>query len=104
MENMRLMLHAYSPDMPIYFGSKLKVFVTQGYMSGGAGYVLSREALRRFAEKGLHDDHTCSPFIMGVEDAEMGKYAYLYISGSRSLKANFKNSRKVSGKVERNRW
>jgi glycoprotein-N-acetylgalactosamine 3-beta-galactosyltransferase len=73
MENMRFMLHAYSPDMPIYFGCKYRAHVTQGYMSGGAGYVLSREALRRFAEIGLHDDRLCSPSEEGVEDIEMGE-------------------------------
>ena len=33
----------------MYFGCKFKPYVKQGYMSGGAGYALSKEALKRFA-------------------------------------------------------
>jgi glycoprotein-N-acetylgalactosamine 3-beta-galactosyltransferase len=67
------MLHAYSPSMPVYFGCKFKPYVKQGYMSGGAGYVLSREALRRFAEQGIHDAHKCKSDDHGIEDMEMGE-------------------------------
>lgn len=44
------MLMVHNPSEPVYFGCRFKPFVKQGYMSGGAGYVLSREALRRFIE------------------------------------------------------
>ncbi|XP_029450772.1 glycoprotein-N-acetylgalactosamine 3-beta-galactosyltransferase 1-B-like [Rhinatrema bivittatum] len=47
-DNLRWMLSNYTPDQPIYFGKRFKPFAKQGYMSGGAGYVLSKEALRRF--------------------------------------------------------
>lgn len=75
-ENLRYMLEAYNSSQPIYFGCKFKPYVRQGYMSGGAGYVLSREALNRFVNRALADkeqvicktkDHT------GAEDVEMGK-------------------------------
>lgn len=42
------MLLPHKPNEPIYFGCRFKPFVKQGYMSGGAGYVLSKEAVRRF--------------------------------------------------------
>ncbi|CAD6991657.1 unnamed protein product [Ceratitis capitata] len=51
MENMRYMLYPYSPETPIYFGCKLKPYVKQCYMSGASGYVLSKEAVRRFGRK-----------------------------------------------------
>ncbi|KAI6212723.1 hypothetical protein M3Y94_00062200 [Aphelenchoides besseyi] len=72
MENLRFMLLAYSPDDPIYFGCKLKPQVRHGYMSGGAGYVLSREALKRFVEEALNNTEQCKPNLAKDEDIYMG--------------------------------
>lgn len=72
-ENLRHMLYPYSPDDPIYFGCKFKPYVKQGYMSGGAGYVLSKEALRLFIEKALREPKLCRSDNEGAEDVEMGK-------------------------------
>ena len=52
-ENLRYMLQPYNATTPIYFGCKFKPYVSQGYMSGGAGYVLSKEALKRFVTQGV---------------------------------------------------
>ncbi|XP_066250492.1 glycoprotein-N-acetylgalactosamine 3-beta-galactosyltransferase 1-like isoform X3 [Euwallacea similis] len=51
MENLRYLLHYSNPSEPVYYGCRLKLR-REGldYMSGGAGYVLSRETLRRFVE------------------------------------------------------
>uniref|UniRef100_H3DAR8 N-acetylgalactosaminide beta-1,3-galactosyltransferase n=1 Tax=Tetraodon nigroviridis TaxID=99883 RepID=H3DAR8_TETNG len=49
-DNLRWVLANHTPDEPIYFGRRFKPYTKQGYMSGGAGYVLSKEALRRFVE------------------------------------------------------
>ncbi|VDK18097.1 unnamed protein product [Anisakis simplex] len=73
MENLRFMLLAYSADDPIYFGCKFKAFLSQGYMSGGAGYVLSREAVKRFVEDALPDPRKCKAKNTGAEDVELGK-------------------------------
>lgn len=73
MENMRYMLSSYDPSFPIYFGSRFKKFSKQGYMSGGGGYVLSREALRLFVEEALPNPRKCKQDYTGAEDAEMGK-------------------------------
>merc|ERR1712029_1248101 len=74
-ENLRYMLEPYKPSQPIYFGCKFKPYVKQGYMSGGAGYVLSKEALRRFATRGLGDKTgvICRSDGGGAGDVEMGK-------------------------------
>lgn len=49
-DNLRWILSNHSPEEPIYFGKRFKPYTKQGYMSGGAGYVLSKEALKRFVE------------------------------------------------------
>uniref|UniRef100_A0A4W5PIB1 N-acetylgalactosaminide beta-1,3-galactosyltransferase n=1 Tax=Hucho hucho TaxID=62062 RepID=A0A4W5PIB1_9TELE len=62
-ENLRLLLSLFSPDKPVYLGRRFCRFVHQGYMSGGAGYVLSRESVSRYvrgpAPWNLHPVHLC---------------------------------------------
>ncbi|XP_071391372.1 glycoprotein-N-acetylgalactosamine 3-beta-galactosyltransferase 1-B isoform X1 [Centroberyx affinis] len=69
-DNLRWVLANRTPDEPVYFGRRFKPYTKQGYMSGGAGYVLSKEALRRFVEgfKNKVCTHTTS-----VEDLAMGQ-------------------------------
>lgn len=71
-ENMRYLLKGYNPADPVYFGRRFKPYVTQGYMSGGAGYVLSREALKRFVTVALVSPFMCSQRDEGAEDLEIG--------------------------------
>ncbi|XP_054733660.1 glycoprotein-N-acetylgalactosamine 3-beta-galactosyltransferase 1-like [Anastrepha obliqua] len=71
MENLRSFLYQFSADVPVYFGCKFHPFVKQGYMSGGAGYVLSRAALLRFADVALSNGTACSQNQLS-EDKEMG--------------------------------
>ena len=52
-ENLRHLLGKYESGRPVYLGHLFKVHVKAGYMSGGASYVLSREALRRLVEDGF---------------------------------------------------
>ncbi|KAH1015857.1 hypothetical protein HUJ04_007177 [Dendroctonus ponderosae] len=73
MENMRYMLHYHNSNDPVYFGFRFKPYAKQGYMSGGAGYVLSKEALRRFVKEALPNPLKCKEDNTGAEDAEMGK-------------------------------
>ncbi|CAL8127786.1 unnamed protein product [Orchesella dallaii] len=74
MENLRLFLKDKDPKAPIYFGCKFKEPTTQQiYMSGGAGYVLSKEALQRFVEKAIPSKEKCWGLDDGNEDFEIGR-------------------------------
>ncbi|CAD6995920.1 glycoprotein-N-acetylgalactosamine 3-beta-galactosyltransferase 1 [Ceratitis capitata] len=75
-ENMRYMLYPYSPEMPIYFGYNMKYDkdINQVYMSGGSGYVLSRESLRRFVESAIVNNTNCDILNnLQAEDVAMGQ-------------------------------
>lgn len=71
-ENLRYLLYHFSPFDPLYFGHKFQPNVHQGYMGGGAGYVISKEALKRFALEALNDYNLCSNLAY-AEDVEMGQ-------------------------------
>ncbi|XP_062134744.1 glycoprotein-N-acetylgalactosamine 3-beta-galactosyltransferase 1 [Drosophila sulfurigaster albostrigata] len=72
MENLHHMLSAYDANMPLYFGYQMRRY-NVSYMSGGASYVLSREALRRFMKQAYGFDQICPEARkMGIEDFYMG--------------------------------
>ncbi|XP_073433033.1 glycoprotein-N-acetylgalactosamine 3-beta-galactosyltransferase 1-like [Dendrobates tinctorius] len=70
-ENLLWMLSNYSSDQPVFFGKRLKLFTQQDFMSGGAGYVLSKESVNRFVEAFRTGDctHTCH-----LEDVALSQY------------------------------
>nr|XP_027218555.1 glycoprotein-N-acetylgalactosamine 3-beta-galactosyltransferase 1-like [Penaeus vannamei] len=70
LENLRYMLRAYDTNDPVYFGHHYKS--KGGYNSGGAGYVLGRETLRRFVEKALPNEAICTSRRYG-EDFQLGQ-------------------------------
>ncbi|OWF45589.1 glycoprotein-N-acetylgalactosamine 3-beta-galactosyltransferase 1-B-like [Mizuhopecten yessoensis] len=71
LENLRYLLKSHSHEEPVYFGHHFRAQVKQGYHSGGAGYVLSKEALRRLALKG-NDTNLCHKSGLD-EDVEIGR-------------------------------
>ncbi|CAG7820320.1 unnamed protein product [Allacma fusca] len=73
LDNLRHFLKDYDTHQPIYFGCKFNPDKTKLYASGGAGYVLSKESVRRFIEEALPNKKNCSAVPGGSEDLEMGK-------------------------------
>ncbi|XP_070206365.1 glycoprotein-N-acetylgalactosamine 3-beta-galactosyltransferase 1-like isoform X2 [Littorina saxatilis] len=72
-ENLRLMLSKLSPDDPVYLGHHFRLYAHNGYMSGGASYVLSRGALRIMGKQGLpQNGGKCKPEEPD-EDVEVGR-------------------------------
>ena len=84
-ENLKLFLAEYSPFKPYYFGKRFKPYGE--YMSGGGGYVISREALLRVGVAlKKNDGKICSESSSGgSEDVIMGSY----IGFRDSQKGNF---------------
>nr|AEE62362.1 unknown [Dendroctonus ponderosae] len=73
MENLRYLLYYKNSSQPVYYGCKLKVPDHNfNYMSGGAGYVLSKAALQKFVIEAL-PDMLCRQQNNGLEDVEIGK-------------------------------
>lgn len=79
LENLRYFLYTYSTNDPIHFGYKINQpdALKHGYFSGGAGYVLSKNALHRFSEAmslPAGDIRNCAfDSDKGVENLEIGK-------------------------------
>ena len=83
MENLKAMLSHFNSSSALIAGAlwrcrgngdcqdwEDKTRSEQLYMSGGAGYVLSREAVRRFREG---QGKSCRPGDLGPEDVEMSR-------------------------------
>jgi glycoprotein-N-acetylgalactosamine 3-beta-galactosyltransferase len=90
---MRHLLSPLNASTPLYLGFKFKA--QGGYMSGGSGYILTKEAITRFVEIGLNFKHSefgnnyatnnissqqlCEKGHQGDEDVRLGKYVRLYV-------------------------
>merc|ERR1719342_1607683 len=69
-ENLKDLLSNYDTMEPIHFGHHFKYL--GGYFAGGAGYVLSRTALKRFVVDGINNSTICHQKDDGDEDVNLG--------------------------------
>ncbi|XP_041355835.1 glycoprotein-N-acetylgalactosamine 3-beta-galactosyltransferase 1-like [Gigantopelta aegis] len=74
-ENLKYLLSHYNASQPIYMGDLFIQYAPNGYMSGGASYVLSREALKRLVQNGYKVPGRCR-LEGGDEDLETGRCLY----------------------------
>lgn len=71
-ENLRAFVSLYDPGKPVYLGHTSQDLLPRGYNSGGAGYVLSSEAVRLMVEQGDKFPSYCS--VDGaIEDLDIGR-------------------------------
>ena len=71
-ENLKYFLRDKNASDLVYYGHHFKPYVRNGYMSGGAGYVISKTAVEKFVELGLTNEHLCA--VKGqAEDVSMGR-------------------------------
>ena len=53
-ENMRFLLSSFNASAPLQLGFRIESPINGNhYMAGGSGYVLTKEAIRRFVEIGI---------------------------------------------------
>ena len=71
-ENLRAILNVYNSNVGHYIGSNEQVILPHGYNGGGAGYVLSKEAVRLMVEDGPRYHEMCRP-TGAFEDVEIGR-------------------------------
>lgn len=60
-ENLRYLLSNHNPNKPGHLGYLFKKYLASGYMSGGAGYVISNAGFRQMLEHGLLKDNCSIP-------------------------------------------
>lgn len=67
-ENLKFLLQKHDSKLPGYLGFHFNKFVASGYMSGGAGYVISNSGLQRLVNFGFYQEKC--PVVPNVEDPE----------------------------------
>ncbi|CAH8488640.1 unnamed protein product [Schistosoma rodhaini] len=71
MENLRSVLHQHNPKDPFMIGYSFPYLTKNGYFSGGAGYVLSQEALKRIVEQAIDKHPSCPTYDEDKEDVKL---------------------------------
>ncbi|KAL3874438.1 hypothetical protein ACJMK2_037450 [Sinanodonta woodiana] len=70
-ENLRYLLSHYNATKPGYLGYKFDKFVANGYMSGGGGYVISRQGVKQLVENGIRKKKC--PIVQTEDNPELSE-------------------------------
>ncbi|KAL3874504.1 hypothetical protein ACJMK2_037513, partial [Sinanodonta woodiana] len=70
-ENLRFLLSHYNASKPGYLGFIFDKYVTNGYMSGGAGYVISRQGIKQLVQNGIRENKC--PVLKTKENPELSE-------------------------------
>ena len=73
-ENLESLLLRWNPADPVYIGRRLLKRIPHGYAAGGAGYVLTKPAVRTIVNDGSQFREMCRP-DGGLEDVDIGRLA-----------------------------
>lgn len=73
-DNLKSFLRNKNSSKPMYYGHHFKPYLLSGYMSGGAGYVMSKEALKRLVvdELRIHENCGAKRRMTASEDVMIG--------------------------------
>lgn len=72
-ENLRTSLKFHSPDDPFMTGYRWRSTRRNGFLSGGSGYLMSREALKRLMEQAIDKHPDCPTTDEHMEDVKMSQ-------------------------------
>ena len=71
-ENLLYFLGGYRAQSQLYLGHFFKKLIPRGYASGGAGYVISKPAVRKVVDEGPKFPVAC-PNDGEIEDLDIGR-------------------------------
>jgi len=71
-DNLLHVVGEYQARSSVYFGRVFQAIIPHGYTSGGAGYVISKPAVRKLVDEGPKFPADCAR-DGGVEDLDIGR-------------------------------
>jgi len=71
-ENLLYILGEHRAQSQVYLGRVIHTHIPHGYMSGGAGYLISKPAVRKVVDEGPKFPAEC-PKDGGIEDLDVGR-------------------------------
>ena len=87
-ENLLYVLNEYRGQSQVYIGRHMHGPVKQIFASGGAGYVITKQAARKIIDEGSRFPHHC-PKDGRHEDVNVARYLYKYCLSKTKMQLYF---------------